>query len=387
MTPNQYGDKEVRTPVSTPAVQDAHYHDETSLRLDVTTPGVESKKDDEDIPMDKNGRPMVKFFRWRMTRRRRWCIIIGSTLLLIVIVLLLIFLVIIPALIQHYMNEVVFTINYMDVTDIPNDSDIDVTFSVNLQHNVPVSATTKAMTASLIYGGVTFGTVGIEALDIKSGSQNYNLTMDTTMVISDMDGFNAMAEAMMQDETVPITATADVDAHAMGLSFNNLNFERTVSLVGFNKFQDLDPEVQHIDLWECSDGVYEMDVNASVNNPSTMGLQGIGALNMSVYYNNSYLGYAYSEKPELGMPRGLSNQTFRVVMSEDSSALHGVITGFLGTAGVEVNVRGDNPYSTQYTQFKEAIGKVNMTVEYNDGLDKVSFNTSCVSSFLTVLGY
>ncbi|KAE9002079.1 hypothetical protein PF005_g14483 [Phytophthora fragariae] len=209
--------------------------------------------------------------------------------------------------------------------------------------------------------------------------------MDTTMVISDMDGFNAMAEAMMQDETVPITAEAAVDAHAMGMSFNNLNFERTLSLVGFDKLQDLDLEVQHIDLWGCSDGVYDMDVNASINNPSTMGLQGIGALNMSVY-NDSYLGYAYSEKPELGMPRGQSNQTFRVIMSEDSSALEGVITGFF-SGGVEVNVRGDNPYSTEYTQFKEAIGKVNMTVEYDDGLDKVSFNTSCVSSFLTVLGY
>ncbi|KAE9025058.1 hypothetical protein PR001_g12518 [Phytophthora rubi] len=225
---------------------------------------------------------------------------------------------------------------------------------------------------------------------------------------------------MMQDETVPITAEAAVDAHAMGMSFNNLNFERTLSLVGFDKLQDLDLEVQHIDLWGCSDGVYDMDVNASINNPSTMGLQGIvhvwrealrtksngprhscrcsassaipdielGICSFEVekVYNDSYLGYAYSEKPELGMPRGQSNQTFRVIMSEDSSALEGVITGFF-SGGVEVNVRGDNPYSTEYTQFKEAIGKVNMTVEYDDGLDKVSFNTSCVSSFLTVLGY
>ncbi|GMF26767.1 unnamed protein product [Phytophthora lilii] len=383
MTPNQYESKDVRTPT----VEDAQYHDGTGLRLDITPPGAESTKDDEEIPLDKNGRPMVKFFRWRMTRRRRWCIIIGSTLLLIVIVLLLIFLVIIPALIQHYMNEVVFTINYMDVTEIPNDSEIDVTYSVNLQYDVPVSATTKKATASLIYSGTTFGTAEIPAQDLDSGNQNYNLTMETTMVITDADTFNAIAEAMMQDETVPITAKAKVDAHAWGLPFNNINFERTLSLVGFNKFQDLDLEIQHIDLWGCSDGIYELDANASVNNPSSMGLQGIGALNMSVYYNSSYLGYAYSLKPELGMPRGLSNQTFRVVMLEDSPALTGVINGFLGTAGVKVNVRGDNPYSTEYTQFKEAMGKVNLTVEYNDGLDKVSFNTSCVSSFLTVLGY
>ncbi|POM78383.1 Hypothetical protein PHPALM_4087, partial [Phytophthora palmivora] len=236
MVSSQYGEKEVRTPASTSSIGHTQYHDDTAFHLDVTTPGDDSKKEDG-IPLDKNGRPMVKFFRWRMSRRKRLCIIIGLILLFILIVLLLIFYVVIPAIIQHYMDEVVFTINYMDVTDIPNDSDIDVTFSVNLQHDVPVSATTKEMTASLIYGGITFGTVGIEALNIKSGSQNYNLTMNTTMVISDMDGFNAMAEAMMEDETVPITATADVDAHAMGLSFNNLNFERTVSLVGFNKFQ------------------------------------------------------------------------------------------------------------------------------------------------------
>ncbi|KAG3034976.1 hypothetical protein JG687_00000691 [Phytophthora cactorum] len=382
MTPNQYGDKEVRTP----SVEHEQYH-ETTLHFNITAPGAESYKGDEDIPLDKNGRPMVKFFRWRMSRRKRLCIIIGLILLVIGIVLLLVFLVVIPAIIRYYMDKVVLTINYMDVTDIPNDSDIDVTFSVNLQHDMPVSARTDEVTASLIYDGVVFGTAAIEGQHIKSGNQNYNLTMDTTMVISDMDAFDAMAEAMMQDETVPITISADIDAHAMGLSFNNLDFEHTLSLVGFNYFEELDVEVQHIDLWGCSDGIYEMDVNASVNNPSTMGLQGIGALNMSVYYNSSYLGYAYSEKPELGMSRGLSNQTFRVVMSETSSALEGVIAGFLSGGSIEVNVRGDNPYSTGYVQFKEAMSKVNMTVEYDDGLNKVSFNTSCVSSFLAVLGY
>ncbi|KAG6594217.1 Pepsin A [Phytophthora cinnamomi] len=387
MTPNQYEDKEVHTPAGTPAVQGAHYHDETALRLDVTTPEAENKKDDEDIPLDKNGRPMVKLFRWRMSRRKRWCIIIGLVLLFLVVALLIVYLVVIPAIIRHYMDKVVLKINYMDVTSIPSDTEIDVIFSVNLQHDVPVSATTDPVTASLIYDGVMFGTAGVVGQHIKSGKQNYNLTMNTTMVISDVDTFNAMSEAMMQEATVPITMSAKIDAHAWGLPFNNIKFERTLSLVGFDNFVELDPDVQHIDLWGCSDGVYEMDVNASINNPSAMGLQGIGALNMSVYYNNSYLGYAYSEKPELGMPRGLSNQSFRVVMFEDSPALEGVITGFLGAGGVTVNVRGDNPYSTEYTQFKEAMSKVNMSVEYNDGLDKVSFNTSCVSSFLAVLGY
>ncbi|KAL3668798.1 hypothetical protein V7S43_006092 [Phytophthora oleae] len=382
MAPNQYENKEVNTPAST----HSEYHDETALRLDVTTSQAEDKKED-DIPLDKRGRTMVKFFRWRMSRRKRIGIIIGLVLLFLLVAILLVFLVIIPAIIRHYMDKVVLTINYMDVLDIPNDKDIDVTFSVNLQYDVPVSATTDEVTASLIYEDVVFGTATVEGQRIMSGKQNYNLTMNTTMEISDMDAFNAMAEAMMQDETVPMTFSAEIDAHAWGLSFNNLDFERTLLLVGFNNFQALDVEVQHIDLWGCSGGVYDMDVNASINNPSVMGLQGIGALNMSVYYNSSYLGYAYSEKPELGMPRGESNQSFRVVMSEDSPALEGIITGFLSGGAIDVEVRGDNPYATEYVQFKEAMSKVNMTVVYDDGLDKISFNTSCVSSFLSVLGY
>ncbi|GMF47454.1 unnamed protein product [Phytophthora fragariaefolia] len=345
MDSNQYEDKETRTPAATPAVQDAHYHDETALRLDVTTPEAENKKEEEDIPLDKNGRPMVKFIRWRVSRRRRWFIIIGLILLFLVIALLVMYFAIIPAIIRHYMDKMVLSINYMDVIKIPSDTEIDVTFSVNLQYDVPASATTDPVTASPIYNGLTFGTAGVVGQHIMSGKQNYNLTMNTTMVISDVDTFNAMSEAMMQEETVPITMSAKVDAHAWGLPFNNIKFERTLDLVGFNNFADIDPEVQHIDLWGCSDGVwYEMDVNASVNNPSAMGLQGIGVLNMSVYYNDTYLGFAYSQKPDLGMPRGLSNQTFRVVMLEASPALQGVITRFLGDGGVTVSARGDNPH-------------------------------------------
>ncbi|KAE9117232.1 hypothetical protein PF010_g8676 [Phytophthora fragariae] len=336
MALNQYEDKEVHTPAGTPVVQDAHYHDETALRLDVTVPEAENKKDDEDIPLDKNGRPMVKFFRWRMSRRKR-C--------------------------------------------IPSDTEIDVTFSVNLQYDVPVSATTDPVTTSLIYDGVTFGIAGVVGQHIKSGEQNYNLTMNTTMMISDVKTFNAMSEAMMQEETVPITMSAKIDAVCRSTTSSSNARCHPWALTTSPTL------TRRSSTSTCGDVVTACTKWTSINNPSAMGLQGIGALNMSVYYNNSYLGYAYSEKSELGMPRGLNNQSFRVVMFEDSPALEGVITGFLGAGGVTVSVRGDNPYSTEYTQFKEAMSKVNMTVEYDDGLDKVSFNTSCVSSFLTVLGY
>ncbi|OWZ17098.1 hypothetical protein PHMEG_0009003 [Phytophthora megakarya] len=382
MAPNQ---DEVRTPMSTSSIENTEFYDEAAFHLDVTPPDTDSKKE-LDIPLDKNGRPMVKFIRWYISRRKRHCIVIGLILLFIIIGLLIFYFAIVPVIVQHYMDKVVFTINYMDITEIPNDSEIDVIFSVNLQYDVPVSATTDEMMASLIYNGVVFGTAGIGRQNVKSGKQDYNLTMNSTMLISDMDTFNAMAEAMMQDKTVPITASAEIDAHAMGLSFNNIHFESTLSVVGFNNFKEVDMEVQQIDLWGCSDGVYQLDVNVSLNNPSNVGMQGIGALNMSLYYSNSYLGYAYSTETELGVPRSQSNQSFRMIVSATSPALLGVITGYLSGGGIKVEVRGDNPYSTEHPQFKEAMNKVNMTVEYDGGLDKITFNPLCVTSYLT-MGY
>ncbi|RLN49181.1 hypothetical protein BBJ29_010151, partial [Phytophthora kernoviae] len=372
MTPNHYN-QEVRTP----AVEDAQYHDDTGLRMNVSTPDTDNKKDD-DVRMDKNGRPLVKFFRWHMTRMQRILIIVGVVVLFIVVVLLIIFLVIIPALIQHYMDKVVLHVNYMDVTSIPSDTTIAVNFSVNIQHDVPVSATTDDITAYLTYSGVEFGYVTIPSLDIKSGKQNYNLTMQTTMVISDTDGFNEMAAAMMEEAEVSLDSTAEVDAHALNLPFNNLKFERTLDLVGFDQFKDLDPEFDGIDWWGCSDDVYDMDINVTINNPSAMGLEGIGMLNLSIYFEDNYVGYAYSLKPELGMPRGRNMQYFRAVMEQNTVGFTNMTMAVIGGSAT-INILGDNPYATEYEQFKEALSKVNMTVDYTNGLNNVTFNASCVT--------
>lgn len=375
----------------TPMPDDLQYHDETRLRYTSSGSDVGSKKEgrhsiDVGNAVDNKGRPLVKFFRWRMSRKRRACIIAGIAAVLTVgVLLLLLFVVIIPALIRHYMNKTTITLNYMDVVSIPSDTEIAVATSVNLQHDVPVSATTDEMTVFLVYEGVTFGSVKVPPLDFKSGNQNYNLSINSTMVILQEDGFNALSAAMIEDKEVPLTTEAKVDAHALGLSFSDIDFERTLQLQGFDNLKAVDPDVEKINFFGCSHGVYEMDVNVSVNNPSAMGLDGIGALNMSVYTSDGYLGYAYSLKPSLGMPRGESNQSFRVVIPDTSTALEGVINGFL-SGSVNVTASGDNPYATEYEQFKAAISSVNMSVEYSDGLERVTFNASCVAGILSVLG-
>ncbi|KAG2511651.1 hypothetical protein JM16_008178 [Phytophthora kernoviae] len=344
MTPNQYGDKEIHTPVA-----EAHYNDETALRLDVSTPDADNKKEDHDglAPADR-----VKFLKWYMTRKQRIFLIAGLVVLFLAVILLIVFLAIVPAIIQHY-------------------------------HDIGIAATTNDITASLVYDGVTFGTVVIPGLNIKTGEQNYNLTVDGVMTLTDIDSFNLMAEAMVEDAEVSLEGSATIKAHAIGLTYGGLDFKRTLTLDGFNQFSDPAPEIDYINWWGCQNGVYNMDINVTLDNSATMGLDGIGALNLSLYYADSYLGYAESLKPELGLPRGESVQVFRATVPQTSTALLTMAMGVIG-GSAQFYITGDNPYSTEYTQFAEAISKVNMSILYTDGLNSLGLNTSC--DILSLLG-
>ncbi|KAF1776630.1 Protein of unknown function DUF3712 [Phytophthora cactorum] len=335
-TPNTYADK-----VHTPVAEGAHYNDETALHLDVSAPGTDNKKDDGDnsVPMDKNGRPMVKFFKWHMTRKQRILLISGLVILLLGVILLIVFLAIVPAVIQHYVNSVELSINYLDVKNIPSATSLNVELSFN-----------DDITASLLYGGVAFGSVVIPGLDIKTGEQDYNLTVDGSLSLTDIDAFNLMAEGLVEDAEISLEATATIKAHALGLTYGGLDLKRTLPLMGFNQFSDPAPEIDYIDWFGCSNDVYQMDINLS--------------------------GIRESLKPELGLPRGESVQLFRATVPQDSTALTSMALGVVG-GSAHFYITGDNPYSTEYTQFQEAISKVNMSIVYTDGLSSLGFNTSC----------
>ncbi|GMF26750.1 unnamed protein product [Phytophthora lilii] len=373
-TPNQYAEK-----VHTPVAEGAHYNDESALRLDVSVPGAENKKDDGElapVPTDKNGRPLVKFFKWHMTRKQRILLISGLVIILLAVILLVVFLAVIPAVIQHYVNSVDLTINYLDVKGVPTDSTLKVELSLNVQHDIGIAASTEDITASLLFGGVAFGSVVIPGLDIKTGEQNYNLTVDGTMTLTDVDAFNAMAEGLVENAKVSLGAKATIKAHALGLTYGGLDMKRTLELNGFNQFSKPAPVIDYINWFGCTNDVYQMDINVTLTNPATMGLDGIGALNLSMYYADTYLGYAESLKPELGLPRGESVQLFRTTVPQSSTALKSMAMGVLA-GSAQFYITGDNPYSTKYTQFQEAISKVNMSVVYTDGLAKMGLNTSC----------
>uniref|UniRef100_A0AAV1TK29 Late embryogenesis abundant protein LEA-2 subgroup domain-containing protein n=1 Tax=Peronospora matthiolae TaxID=2874970 RepID=A0AAV1TK29_9STRA len=270
-------------------------------------------------------------------------VLIGSVVLtFLVVVLLLVYLVLIPAGIQHHLNLAELSVNYLDVKSISSASSLHVELSLNVQHDINIAASTDDITASLLYGDVAFGSVVIPGLDIKPGEQNYNITVASSLILLDVNMFNIMAEDLMKEIEISLEATATAKAHAFGLSYNGLALKGPLALKGFNHFSHPTPNFKIIYWFGCIEDAYQLDINVTLINPSSIGLDGIGALNLSRYLALDILG---------------------------------------GRA--QLFITGDNPHSTKYTQFQEAVSQINMSVVYTDGLSSLGFNTSC--SILSLL--
>ncbi|KAI9912530.1 hypothetical protein PsorP6_005484 [Peronosclerospora sorghi] len=350
---------------------DADYTRDAARRLDVSPSGTENHKQ-----AHETGDPVVTFFKWRMTRPQRRWLVAGLVLVFLVVALLLVFIAIVPAVMQHYVHAVDLSLNYLDVQSIPSASTLHVELSLTVHHDVALSVTTEDTPVFLHYDGHEFGSIVMPGLDLHTGEQKYNLTVTGLLTLSNLDVFNVLAKELVEDRVLSLEATATFKAHTMGLTYGGLDLERTLELHGLNLFRDPRPKIESINWFGCSHETYEMDINVTLTNPSSMGLNGIGPLNLSLYYGDSYLGYAESLTPTLGLPRGESHQLFRATIPTASKTLKSMALGFLG-GNASFSITGTNPYATLYTQFQEAIRTVNMTVVYTDGLAKLSLNKSC----------
>jgi hypothetical protein len=321
------------------------------------------------VLLGPDDKPLKKFLWWHMTKKQRLVAILGLVLVVLVVVFLIVWFAVIPAVIRHYANSVQMTLNYMDIVSIPDNSTLTVDLSLNIQHDVGIAATTDNTTVSLLFGGAVFATLPFPA--------DYNITISAEMPITDQSVFNSMSDALMNEAEITLTATASLDAHALGMSFSDLSFERDLPLEGFTGFSDPEPVIENMELTTCTSSEYLLHINVTLTNTARMGLDGIGALNMSLYYGQQYLGYALSQKPELGIPRGVSDQAYLVTVDANAVSISSMLVSALaGTT--QFYIVGDNPYVTTHGQFVEALSNVNMSVPSSSGsFTNMNIGSSC----------
>lgn len=396
------GDDDLRSPL------ELYYHvaDATSAsdvttvtampheRSDVTEKRTSKlKSDDDDVELyDLNYEKKKRFLCWRLSKRTWLATVVTATVLLVLLTAFLIFwFAVLGGILQRNTDKVRVTLNYFDIvrvdtTNSGNARTLGMELSLRFQHDLPVAAKTKATVVHLEFAGSEFAALNLPVLDMKSGQQEYDLVIVGDTLVSNPDVFASLASTVITQQTLTIDTRAEMTARAMGITRGGLKFERSLPFSGLNNFATRPSEINLMTVKSCSPSGLSLVINASVDNVASLGLAGIGALNLSLYYDQSYLGYAVTAKPELGIPRGRTTQLFNVTIDTSLAqvgAIGRMVAG-ITTGKAQFFLTGDNAFATQVELLKTPLKQLNVSILYRDQLKKVAFDPQC--DLLTLLG-
>ncbi|ETK85303.1 hypothetical protein F441_10006 [Phytophthora nicotianae CJ01A1] len=373
--------QEIKTPVVDTIQSPAHnvgdydhyqYQPDSTFKVDVAANSHDVLKEE-----NEKGKPLKKFLWWRITKKQRIFAILGIVLVVLAVLIIIAWFVIVKAVFQHNVNKIKMSVNYLDINQISDQTKLSSELSLRMTHDLSMNARSDATTAKLLYDGSTFATFEFPALTIDKGEQSYDLNITSDLIVTDADVFSSMSTAVMDDVSVVFDTTAKVKAHALGFSYGGLDFKRELSIEGFNNFRDPLTVIDHIDFWGCTDEGWTMDIDVNVTNVSQMGLNGIGYLNLTLYVEQDYLGYLSGMTPEVGVPRGMSQQTFRLFVDVDNhSNMVKMVTALIDNY-VQYFITGESSYATDYTLFKDALAVMNMSIIYTDSTRRIDLNSSC----------
>ncbi|EEY60987.1 uncharacterized protein PITG_01231 [Phytophthora infestans T30-4] len=363
--------QEVKTPVvdtlQSPAHNNAVDYDHYQYQTPDSTFKVDVSANSQDVFKEGNekGKPLKKFLWWRITKKQRIFAIVGIVLVLLAVLIIIAWFVIVKAVFQHNVNKIKMSVNYLDINQISDQTTLSSELSLHLTHDLSMNARSDATTAKLLYEGSTFATFEFPALKIDKGEQSYDLNITSDLIVTDADVFSSMSTAVMDDVSVVFDTTAKL--RRTGLQARALD----------RGFRDPLTVIDHIDFWGCTDDGWTMDIDVNVTNVSQMGLNGIGYLNLTLYVEQNYLGYLSGMTPEVGVPRGTSQQTFRLFVDIDNhSNMVKMVTALIDNY-VQYFITGESSYATDQTLFKDALAIMNMSIIHTDSTRRIDLNSSC----------
>lgn len=335
------------------------------------------------------GAPKKRFLFWFLSKRQWFAALVGSVVLALVVIVLILVFPVARAIFQHNTDKVAISLNYLDITSVPKGSDVSsfgVNLSLRFKHDIQFHAKTKAAKAKLVYGGKTFAIVDLPELDLKSGKQEYDFLITGDAQVPDSAAFDEFASALVTKKALSVDAQAELTAKAFGLTKSGLEFHRTLAVDAINNIAEPPTALNRIIMKSCDASAIRLGINVSITNPAQVGVGGIGALNLTLHYNQDYLGYAVASDGSIGVPRRHTDQLFDVTISNSPAVLPVVgkmVRGIIARK-VQFYLTGEGPFATDATLLKNALKSLNVSVLYTDGLEKVTLSPTC-ASLLTLI--
>jgi hypothetical protein len=323
-----------------------------------------------------------RFLCWSLSKKKWIAALVASVAAVLLAVLLVVFLAVVPAIFQKYVDDLNLQINYIDIKKLSTNGGrnmADVELSLHVAYAASKTASMNEAAATVLYEDKPFAFITLPARKFETGGGGFDLVVRDVAEITDAAVFGRLSKTLVTNDTVTIDTRSEIKVHAMGLSYGGLRFDRSFAVKAFRNFADPKPRVNNITLAECSATAYKLRINATLENESEVGIGGVGALNLSVYHEQNYLGQAVSTDVTVGLPRGPNDLLLELTIAntpKTMTAMLGMVSGLLGN-GVQFYIRGDRPGAVPVPLLEEAFAALNMSMLYKDGLSKVTLNPQC----------
>ncbi|KAF4690098.1 hypothetical protein FOZ60_000664 [Perkinsus olseni] len=239
-----------------------------------------------------------------------WIIIVILMILIIVAVLLILF-VGGRAMAQSGLNSSVVNLNELAIRDPVECGGNDASAALCLDSTMKISVKSDSMSSTILpsrndiyINGKQLGYVYLPRMDV-AGHATTQFTNDATLYVTDRAVFDEFGVDVMLKDTVSLNMKGKMDVKGLGITFKGLNFDKSVSISGFNNFTNVmgksttaiqffppDDELRK-KYWTDVPGVIQAQFGYSgveVPNPTVITIPNVGNVTGDLYYKNTPVG-------------------------------------------------------------------------------------------------
>ena len=266
-----------------------------------------------DVEQQKKGRRRCRCCCNWFLNLHRWqkiAFVLSLCIVLIGSVLCVVYFVFLNAIIRSLANDMKFEVESISLGPI-----LGATFENGI-YSIPM-----AMNASMYYSTFIdialeestvhlckneqecFASFQLHSLFLEGEETSIAVVQNTTAFIYNLDLFNVFALDALENPHVNVVMTSTITGHASLFHFN-VDVVHDIRLGSSAQSENSDMYVNSVDVMTCSETVTQLDVNATFINPSPLEILTFGKFNMSVYFEETWIGYALSKELDLSLLQG-----------------------------------------------------------------------------------
>lgn len=169
---------------------------------------------------------------------------------------------------------------------------MSLTMNATVTNNMALGGTIAAFpaTMSMVGSSTPVANFTMPQIGITASSSVF-VVLQVNATILNGDAFIAFVQQLLLAQTMQVQLTGSTSVTAIGLTFNNIPFDKTLQLTGMDGLTNL--QVDRFDLSPSTDSQLKFVLDATIVSPSVVGVV-LGVTTFELFYQNVSVGTATS---------------------------------------------------------------------------------------------